>query len=469
MVMEVKNIVVVGRRNVGKSSLVNMLVGQQVAIVSDVAGTTADPVRKRMEISGVGACNVIDTAGIDDVGELGEKRVERSLDAAGYADLALVVFTGGGLSEDDRRLIEVLKEKGVPYILVHNQEDIEPLSDDVLAGIAEECGSPVVRFSCAVAGEFVGTEGVGSEGESSDVAGKRTAGCSNVDELLGLIANTLKEPENEGFDNSKFESGKAAESGGAGARGKGLLDGIVNEGDRVLFVCPIDGEAPEGRLILPEVMGIRSVLDNRGVVTVCQPSELKGMFPGGKNDFGYKLVVCDSQAFKEVAAVVPAGVPLGSFSILLARQKGPFEMYLSGVKKISSLKDGDKVLILESCSHRATCEDIGRVKIPSLMKKVTGKRLEFEFVSGVDKIGGVGDAAGGCCVGAEGVVEGAGSAGRYALVVQCGGCVVTSRVLRERLRPFVESGVPVTNYGLALAYMNGLFEVEGFVSFLNNF
>ena len=462
MVMEVKNIVVVGRRNVGKSSLVNMLVGQQVAIVSDVAGTTADPVRKRMEISGVGACNVIDTAGIDDVGELGKKRVERSLEAAGYADLALVVFTGGGLSEDDRRLIEVLKEKGVPFILVHNQEDIEPLSDDVLAGIAEECGSPVVRFSCAAACEFLGTEGVGSEGESSDVAGKRTAGCSNVDELLGLIANALKEPENEGFGNAKFESGKAAESGGA--KGKGLLDGIVKEGDRVLFVCPIDGEAPEGRLILPEVMGIRSVLDNRGVVTVCQPSELKGMFPGGKNEFGYKLVVCDSQAFKEVAAVVPAGIPLGSFSILLARQKGPFEMYLSGVKKISSLKDGDKVLILESCSHRATCEDIGMVKIPSLMKKVTGKRLEFEFVSGVDKIEGAGER-----VGAEGVVEGAGSAGRYALVVQCGGCVVTSRVLRERLRPFVESGVPVTNYGLALAYMNGLFDVECFVSFLNNF
>ena len=464
MVMEVKNIVVVGRRNVGKSSLVNMLVGQQVAIVSDVAGTTADPVRKRMEISGVGACNVIDTAGIDDVGELGEKRVERSLEAAGYADLALLVFTGGGLSDDDRQLIEVLKEKGVPYILVHNQEDIEPLSDDVLAGIAEECGSPVVRFSCAAAGEFLGTEGVGSEGESSDVSGKRTAGCSNVDELLGLIANALKESENEGFGNAKLESGKAAESVVAGAKGKGLLDGIVNEGDRVLFVCPIDGEAPEGRLILPEVMGIRSVLDNRGVVTVCQPSELKGMFPGGKNEFGYKLVVCDSQAFKEVAAVVPAGVPLGSFSILLARQKGPFEMYLSGVKKISSLKDGDKVLILESCSHRATCEDIGRVKIPSLMKKVTGKRLEFEFVSGVDKIEGTGEK-----VGAEGVVSDAEKGKEYALVVQCGGCVVTSRVLRERLRPFVEMGVPVTNYGLALAYMNGLFDVEGFVSFLNNF
>lgn len=426
MVMEVKNIVVVGRRNVGKSSLVNMLVGQQVAIVSDVAGTTADPVRKRMEISGVGACNVIDTAGIDDVGELGEKRVERSLEAAGYADLALLVFTGGGLSDDDRRLIEVLKEKGVPFILVHNQEDIEPLSDDVLAGIAEECGSPVVRFSCAVGG--------------------------NVDELLGLIANALKESENEGFGNAKFESGKAAESGGAGARVKGLMDGIVKEGDRVLFVCPIDGEAPEGRLILPEVMGIRSVLDNRGVVTVCQPLEVSGMFPMGKNEYGFKLVVCDSQAFKEVASVVPSDVPLGSFSILLARLKGPFEMYLSGVEKIASLSDGDRVLILESCSHRATCEDIGRVKIPFLMRKVTGKKLEFEFVSGVDNI--------------EGVVEDGENGSRYALVVQCGGCVVTSRVIRERLRPFVEKGVPVTNYGLALAYMNGLFEVEGFKRFL---
>ena len=266
-----------------------------------------------------------------------------------------------------------------------------------------------------------------------------------MDELLGLIANALKESENEGFGNAKFESGKAAESGGAGARVKGLMDGFVNEGDRVLFVCPIDGEAPEGRLILPEVMGIRSVLDNRGVVTVCQPLEVSGMFPMGKNEYGFKLVVCDSQAFKEVASVVPSAVPLGSFSILLARLKGPFEMYLSGVEKIASLSDGDRVLILESCSHRATCEDIGRVKIPALMRKVTGKKLEFEFVSGVDKI--------------EGVLK-------YALVVQCGGCVVTSRVIRERLRPFVEKGVPVTNYGLALAYMNGLFEVEGFKRFL---
>ncbi|MBO4692602.1 MAG: [FeFe] hydrogenase H-cluster maturation GTPase HydF [Bacteroidales bacterium] len=412
--MEVKNIVVVGRRNVGKSSLVNMLVGQQVAIVSDVAGTTADPVRKRMEITGVGACNVIDTAGIDDVGELGEKRVERSLEAAGYADLALLVFTGGGLSDDDRQLIEVLKEKGVPFILVHNQEDIEPLSDDALAGIAEECGCYVVRFSCTIGG--------------------------NVDELLGLIANVLKESEITVCDGEKA----AAEGGVGGAKSKGLLDGIVSEGDRVLFVCPIDGEAPEGRLILPEVMGIRSVLDNRGVVMVCQPGEVLDMFPMGKNTFGFKLVVCDSQAFKEVASVVPSDVPLGSFSILLARLKGPFEMYLSGVKKISSLCDGDRVLILESCSHRATCEDIGRVKIPALMRKVTGKRLEFEFVSGVDSI----------------------TNNRYALVVQCGGCVVTQRVIRERLRLFVEMGVPVTNYGLALAYMNGLFEVEGFKRFL---
>lgn len=402
--MEVKNIVVVGRRNVGKSSLVNMLVGQKVAIVSDVAGTTADPVRKRMEIMGVGACNVIDTAGIDDVGELGVLRVEKSLSAAGYADLALVVFTGGGLTEDDRRLIKVLKEKRVPFILVHNQEDIESLSDDVLAALAEECGCSVVRFSCTIGG--------------------------NVDELLGLIAEELNKLH----------------------KSKGLLDGIVNEGDRVLFVCPIDGEAPEGRLILPEVMGIRSVLDNRGVVTVCQPLEVSGMFPMGKNEYGFKLVVCDSQAFKEVASVVPSDVPLGSFSILLARLKGPFEMYLSGVEKISSLQDGDRVLILESCSHRATCEDIGRVKIPFLMRKVTGKKLEFEFVSGVDNI--------------EGVVEDGENGSRYALVVQCGGCVVTSRVIRERLRPFVEKGVPVTNYGLALAYMNGLFTVEGFKRFL---
>ena len=395
--MEVRNIVVLGRRNAGKSSLVNLLTGQNVSIVSEVAGTTTDPVRKRMEIKGVGPCNIVDTAGVDDSGDVGELRSSRSLREAAGADLALLLFTGNSFLEYERNLASLLKKSKVPFILVHNQEDLEHLEDEVRASLSDEFKCPVVRFTCL----------------------KNISGMY-IQELVEAIAEELNksgEPERELVPKS-----------------------LAGEGDKVLLVCPIDAGAPQGRLILPQVQVLRNLLDNRAIVTVIQPSELKDVFPDGK----FKVVITDSQAFSEVAAAVPEGIPVGSFSILFARLKGPYKLFLESVSAIDNLKDGDKVLILESCTHRASCDDIGRVKIPALLKNYTGKDLSFEFVSGLDPV----------------------PEGQYALALQCGGCMSTSRQIQSRVEAIAEEKIPVTNYGLAIAYVKGLFGLENFRNFL---
>lgn len=396
--MEVRNIVVLGRRNAGKSSLVNLLTGQNVSIVSDVAGTTTDPVRKRMEIRGVGPCNIIDTAGVDDSGDVGKLRSSRSLMEAVSADLALILFTGNNFLDYERNLANLLKENDVPFIIVHNQEDVEHLEDDVRVSLSDEYKCPVVRFTCL----------------------KNISGMY-VSELVEAICGML---------------------GQAGDAEQSLVpESLAGEGDRVLLVCPIDRGAPEGRLILPQVQVLRNLLDNRAVVTVIQPSELKDVFPEGK----YKVVITDSQAFAEVAQAVPEGIPVGSFSILFARRKGPFKLFLESVSAIGDLKDGDKVLILESCTHRASCDDIGRVKIPAMLKKYSGKDLSFDFVSGLDEIPESG----------------------YSLAIQCGGCMATSRQISARVASVAEKGVPVTNYGMAIAFMKGLFADANFKAFLH--
>ncbi|MBR5074048.1 MAG: [Bacteroidales bacterium] len=395
--MEVRNIVVLGRRNAGKSSLVNLLTGQNVSIVSDVAGTTTDPVRKRMEIKGVGPCNIIDTAGVDDSGDVGALRSSRSLNEAVGADLALLLFTGNSFLDYERNLAALLKDNGIPFIIVHNQEDLEHLEDDVRVSLTDEYKCPVVRFTCL----------------------KNISGMY-VEELVEAIAGALKhtgETEVELVPRS-----------------------LAGEGDRVLLVCPIDKGAPEGRLILPQVKVLRNLLDNKAVVTVIQPSELKDVFQKEK----YKLVITDSQAFSEVAAAVPEGIPVGSFSILFARRKGPFDLFLKSVSAIDNLKDGDRVLILESCTHRATCDDIGRVRIPALLKSYTGKDLAFDFVSGLDPV----------------------PDRKYALAIQCGGCMATSRQIQSRVESIAEEKVPVTNYGLAIAFSKGLFGNRNFTDFL---
>lgn len=392
--MNVRHIGIFGRRNVGKSSIINLLLGQNFAIVSSQAGTTTDPVKKRMEIPGVGPVQLIDTAGIDDKGSLGQMRVEKSLKLAQEVDLALLVFTGNIFGKEEKELLAMFKESEVPVVIVHNQSDIIPLDTGVAGDLNNIYDCDVVEFSCSLI----------------DEQQQRDA----VDMLVSFITKGLI-----------LSSGE-----------RSIMQGLVEEGDNFLLVCPIDSEAPQGRLILPQVMAIRDILDNGGIATVMQPEQLRRYFANPLQNI--KMVVTDSQVFKRVAEIVPPEVTLTSFSVLMARAKGPYEEYLKGAKKISQLKEGDKILILESCTHHTSCEDIGRVKIPAMLRKsIGGKELNFTFVSGLDELPPLEE---------------------FALVLQCGGCMVTRRQLCNRIKRVIEAGIPVTNYGMAIAYLTGIFE-----------
>ena len=381
-----------GRRNVGKSSLVNYLTGQQTAIVSDTAGTTTDPVRKSMEIGGIGPVVLVDTAGIDDEGALGMQRVEKSMAALAEVDLALLLFTEWG--EPEEKVERWCTEHGTPLLKIRTKADLVQHTDK-----RED-----IRISVY-----------------SDNADK--------ERLTTLIKNTLPE---------------------SAYRGGTLLGDIVQAGDTVVLVTPIDSSAPEGRMILPQVQVLRDLMDLHAVAVFCQPEELgevgvRSCRPSRRHttEFGVgesapRMVITDSQVFDKVAAVVPDEVPLTSFSVVLARQKGLFDEYLKGTRTIGDLKDGDRVLLLESCTHNVTCEDIGRVKLPRMLRKATGKQLEFDIVGGQSPLPQ--------------------DLGSYALVIQCGGCVITRQQVKARLLPALEAGIPVSNYGLALAWCNGIFD-----------
>ncbi len=352
-----------GRRNVGKSTMINWLTGQQIAIVSDTAGTTTDPVRKSMEIGGIGPVVLIDTAGIDDEGDLGRMRVEKSMAALAEVDLALLLYTEWG--EPEERVEAWCLEHGTPMLKVRTKA--EPIDKE---------------------------------------------------HLIKEIKEALPE---------------------SAYRGRSLLGDVVGQGDTVVLVTPIDSSAPEGRMILPQVQVLRDLMDIHAQAFFCQPEELSSTLVSLKESPA--LVVTDSQVFQKVAEIVPDEVPLTSFSVVLARQKGLFREYLEGTKKIGDLKDGDRVLLLESCTHNVTCEDIGRVKLPAALKKVTGKDLKFDILAGGDAIPNTSFLI-----------------SNYSLVIQCGGCVITAQQVKARLLPALEAGVPVSNYGLALAWCGGIFD-----------
>ena len=337
-----------GLRNAGKSTLVNEFTGQEIAIVSDTPGTTTDPVSKAMEILPLGPCLVTDTAGLDDEGELGMRRVEKSLSVLAVTDIA--VWVGDGFDKWRNRF-------SVPVIEFHRGDSVEQLKDKIAA----------VK--------------------------------------IGEIA-------------------------------PGLLDGLVKKDSRVVCVCPIDGSAPKGRLILPQVQVIRDCLDRGLVCTVCQPRELADAL--ARTGGGDTLVITDSQAFGEVSRTLSGtSARLTSFSLLFARQKGDIAAYQEGLSAVASLKDGDRVLVAEGCTHRRQCEDIGTVKIPKALAKLSGgKKLSFAFASGASF-----DPSG------------------AALVVQCGGCMLTRREVLRRIALAKEAGVPVVNYGMVLAKAAGV-EVE---------
>ncbi|HMM12188.1 MAG TPA: [FeFe] hydrogenase H-cluster maturation GTPase HydF [Bacteroidales bacterium] len=376
-----------GRRNNGKSSIINLMVNQEVAIVSPEPGTTTDPVKKSIEIFGIGPAIIIDTAGIDDTGELGEKRVQKSLQAIKTIDCAILVITENQFGFYEKELIKQFREHQVPYLILHNKSDLQPLEEITREKIRE--------FSKAEVIDFTTTNQLGLE--------------AFITALKKTIPETVYQKPS-------------------------LLGGLVEPGGVVVLVTPIDSEAPDGRMILPQVMAIRDVLDNDCICVVLKETQLEQYFREGMP--GPQLVVTDSQAFGFVSKVVPAEIPLTSFSIVFARLRGDFEHYLKGTAMLSALDDEDKVLILESCTHQVSCEDIGRHKLPRWIKEFTGKNVHCDIVAGLAQVADV---------------------HQYKLVIQCGGCVVTRKQLINRLRPAVNAGVAVSNYGMAIAWMNGIF------------
>jgi [FeFe] hydrogenase H-cluster maturation GTPase HydF len=387
-----------GRRNVGKSSLVNSLTGQAVAIVSDTAGTTTDPVRKSMEIGGIGPVVLVDTAGIDDEGPLGAQRVEKSMAALAEVDLALLCYTEWG--QPEIRVEIWCSNHHTPLLLVRTKADLTPACDRVGEGPAN--GEPRSMPFSVHNPEY-------------------------RDALVEAIRKALPE---------------------SAYRGGTLLGDVVGAGDCVVLVTPIDSSAPEGRMILPQVQVLRDLMDLHATALFCQPQELRTEALSWKEQRP-RLVITDSQAFQQVTQtldeVFPSpstpAPPLTSFSIVLARQKGLFNEYLKGTRSIGGLQDGDRVLLLESCTHNVTCEDIGRVKLPAALRRATGKQLEFEVLGG-----------------ATTATRHPLTPDHYRLVIQCGGCVITAKQVKARLLPALEAGIPVSNYGLALAWCNGIFE-----------
>ncbi len=378
-----------GRRNIGKSSLINCLAGQDIAIISDQAGTTTDPVKKSFEITGFGPVILIDTAGIDDSGELGQKRVERTLRTLDTVDLAILVIAGNEWGSFEDSLVDEFKAQDLPFIIVHNKSDIAKPEADLINMARSLSGTEIIEFS--------------------------TVDKRNYEELIKLVKESIPE--------HSFKT-------------PALLGDLIKHGDVVLLITPIDVEAPAGRLILPQVQVIRDILDNDAVAIVLKEFEVDIFLK--KTGIKPALAVTDSQVFVKADASVSPDIPLTSFSILLARFKGDFENYRKGTPKISELKNGDRILLLESCTHHVACDDIGRTKIPRWITNFTGKKLEFEVVAGLDTL-------------PRPITD-------YALVIQCGGCMITRKQLHNRLKAAVKAGVPVTNYGMTIAYVQGIYQ-----------
>jgi len=378
-----------GRRNMGKSSLINRLAGQEIAIVSSVAGTTTDPVKKSFEITGFAPVVLIDTAGIDDLGSLGEKRIEKTLESVKSVDLGILLITANQFGEYERLIISELQSFRTPFFVVHNKSDIEKLTEKTAQIIKNETGANIIELSTKLDDDY--------------------------EKLIQLIRKTIPE---------------------TAYKNPSLIGDLLSYGDIVLLITPIDIEAPAGRMILPQVQTIRDILDNDCIAIVLKEREVDAFLR--KTGIKPKLAITDSQIFLKADASIPDDIPLTSFSIVLARLKGDFDSYIKGTPQISELKNGDRVLLLESCSHHVSCDDIGRVKIPRWISDFTGKKLYFDVVAGLNKLD-------------RPITD-------YDLIIQCGGCVVTRKQLENRLKEAIDKHIPVTNYGMAIAYVQGIFK-----------
>ena len=367
-----------GLRNAGKSSVVNQVTGQALSLVSDVKGTTTDPVQKAMELLPIGPVVIIDTPGIDDEGKLGEMRIKRALRALNKTDIAvLIVDAVQGLQDGDRQLLDRFQEKRIPYLIVYNKSD--------LLETPRNCGENEIAVSAKTGSQIY-----------------------ELKEMIGRLAGNQK-------------------------KDKKLVSDLIAPGDVVVLVTPIDSAAPKGRLILPQQQTIRDILDAGGINVVVKESEL----PAALAALGRKpqLVITDSQAFEAVSRNTPQDILLTSFSILFARYKGNLKEAVHGAAMLDRLKDGDRILISEGCTHHRQCGDIGTEKLPAWLRKYTGCALEFSFSSGV---------------------EFPEDLSPYYLVIHCGGCMLNEREMKARIRHSLDCNVPITNYGIAIAQMHGI-------------
>ena len=394
-----------GRCNAGKSTLINMLTDQPVSLVSDVAGTTTDPVSKAMEILPLGPVVITDTAGIDDTTELGALRMEKTEEVVKKINLAVYVLrTDEEPNSDDMHWLGLLKQNNVPVALFINEINaaLNNLTESKASVGRDKLGEQYITAHTGLS-DLVTV--IGSADFTSDA--KRL-------ELLDLLGGLIPlDVEGE----------------------QTLLQGLVEEGDTIILVCPIDSAAPKGRLILPQVQTIREILDHKGLALVCQTEELPAMIHSLKNP--PKMVICDSQAFDRVDELTPDSIPLTSFSILMARFKGKLQDLVAGVKAIKNLKAGSKVLISEGCTHRRQCDDIGTVKIPNLLKKQGYTDLQLEFTSGGAFPKDV---------------------SQYDLIIHCGACMLTRREVLRRIECAVVQGTPIVNYGVLIAALHGILE-----------
>lgn len=380
-------IAITGKRNAGKSSLINALTGQQIAIVSEVAGTTTDPVAKHYELIPIGPVTFFDTAGIDDVGELGQKRIKATRQILYRADIAILVIGSSAIDETEKKLIQEIQELKIPLLVVFNKSDLYQPA----LGSLEFLKSKDIRH-CMV----------------SAVTGKGIDLCKDM--IKSLTPNLLIQE-------------------------RPLAGDLIRPGSHVILVTPIDTSAPKGRMILPQMQVLRDLLDYNAIVTFTKETELKITMDVPKNP--PDLVITDSQAIKLVAEFVPDSVLLTTFSILFARYKGELETLLKGARQIDKLKDGDKVLIAESCSHHVQCDDIGRFKLPGWLNQYTGKKLTYEVFAGHDF--------------PDNLEE-------FAVAIHCGACMINPMEMTRRMHECERRGVPITNYGMTISKVQGLLE-----------
>lgn len=378
-----------GRRNAGKSSVINALTGQSLAIVSDVKGTTTDPVLKAMELLPLGPVVMIDTPGLDDEGELGALRIQKAYQVLNKTDIAVLVVDGTiGMTGEDCAILDRIKGKQIPYVVVMNKADL--IEDRTFSA-----------------------QNIPASLSSDHVIWVSAADKTNIHELKELIAALAPTEDNK----------------------LRIVGDLIHPSDFVVLVVPIDKAAPKGRLILPQQQTLRDILEADATAIVVKEHELRETLDSlGKKP---SLVITDSQVFAKVSADTPRDIPLTSFSILFARYKGNLKTVVNGARTLDTLEDGDTILISEGCTHHRQCDDIGTVKLPRWIQNHTGKHLNFEFTSGT-----------------EFPLE----LGKYKLIVHCGGCTLNEREMKYRIKCAEDAGIPMTNYGTAIAYMQGILE-----------